>query len=468
MVSFALMRSILSTLILIPFLLVASCKAKETQTQGLAESNFTGSGFLSTITPLVESELEAFSSHKASLGTPAPAALTKEEVLQKLETLGKTLHEKLKSGGIEKSKAALEAILWPNKKIAYNQKFSSVIDFLSEPKLQCRSGSLVYALGLFSSFANQTEYDAVHPVFIFEAGHILPGLMKREKNDWRLMGIEMTAAGEGLRDYGLTRELSGSMRVSDMKSYLDLFQNDAALKKDLEARYRAEDRVLAETAKEYAVPLETLEKSIKEEYPDARDGKTSFSDYLQFGVVDVPEGDQERKEVPKTKEGRKGYTVVSISNSNEEREERIVPHPGGGWEIVPNLRDDIQSDRDRVVLKDYGVKAGDRIFVNASRVRLVNKACVNAPCTFGLTGVEIKLDGVTLGRGSQAEYQVDHSGKIEVAIEVAIEVREGKSPKFLWQGRAHPLITIHRNTIEGFGARGDLSSEAPAGTQNDP
>ncbi|NDG84970.1 MAG: hypothetical protein EBX52_08040, partial [Proteobacteria bacterium] len=282
----------MSTRKLFPLILfgaiLCACQAKKTE----SPEGFSGSGFVATLTPVVDSEL-AESAGKQS-------GLTREAVLEKLQTLGKAIRASRKDGSPGRSKSALESALWPGKNIVYNKDHSNITHVLSSPRLQCRSGSLVYALALLSSFANQAEYDAVHPVFIVEPGHVLPGFLKREKDDWHLTGIEMTASGDGIKDYGLTRSLKGSMRVSDMKAYLELFQSRDGLGKNAEARYKAEDQILAEAAKQYAVPLDALEKSIKDEYPDARDGKKLFHDFLQFAEVDVPEGDRERREVTET------------------------------------------------------------------------------------------------------------------------------------------------------------------------
>lgn len=88
----------------------------------------------------------------------------------------------------------------------YFYKAVSVFDVQQENLLQCYSGTVLNQL-VTRSLQTGVEFQAGNRVVIFEEGHVMSGFVVDGEDGFRLYGIETTASGEGIIDFGLTREI---------------------------------------------------------------------------------------------------------------------------------------------------------------------------------------------------------------------------------------------------------------------
>ena len=99
------------------------------------------------------------------------------------------------------------------KPLIYNRSAVSLFDPLLQNRVQCYSGSLLFFT--LTELAGMTET----PRFaIFTAGHILPGVLSADGKE--LLGIETTAKGQGLVNFGPVQEISDEIRVVDLYQFL--------------------------------------------------------------------------------------------------------------------------------------------------------------------------------------------------------------------------------------------------------
>ena len=198
---------------------------------------------------------------------------------------------------------------WP---LMYNKKFSSLTHPIKENRVQCYSGSMLFSV--LTELAGLTS----HPRFaLFTTGHILPGLLGDKEE---LLGIETTAAGQGLVNFGPVSEISGQIQVVELYPFL-LIEFLKAEISNFPELYAATQTSL----KKYGFVTENLRT-----YDPNRSGKPGKTqtpgnfDILNaspfgFGSANVPSGDWERSEV--TNESLLFYDLSGENAASKDKNE---------------------------------------------------------------------------------------------------------------------------------------------------
>lgn len=94
--------------------------------------------------------------------------------------------------------------------LIYNKDFYYVQNPITENRVQCYSGT-----NLFASLNELSETPQKNMVFIYTAGHVLPGYIISDGKNLKLVGIETTAGGKAQVNYGVTNNIAGSIQVFD-------------------------------------------------------------------------------------------------------------------------------------------------------------------------------------------------------------------------------------------------------------
>ena len=221
--------------------------------------------------------------------------VTSAEVLSWLQSLA----QKTPLTEIKNYKVALEKSIAGDQPILKNANASTVADFYKTTKLNARSGTYTFFLSLLPQFKTAKEFNDQHLVFIFETGHVLPGFMVPEEKKWRLYGIEMTASGDGIRDYGLTENLDQPIRIIEAIYALKVIADESKIRANPSLATKILQKSIKMTAKHYEISEEKTELKIAEAKKTAvvGDFTSAGSEVLGFGAVILPQDDQERKPV---------------------------------------------------------------------------------------------------------------------------------------------------------------------------
>jgi hypothetical protein len=223
--------------------------------------------------------------------------------------LRRSMLKELKPGGdpVEFKSGIENAIsnVHPNG-LLYNQKYTNPVSTLMEGKDQCSATSLCRDLLMREHFGD-ADYKNGNPVYIFENGHVLNGVITKSGE---LIGFDGTVNGPGLKKYG------PAARLSVLKSAIRVVEAEDVLLADLFARElsAAEQQVLREallqaTANKFSIPLAELEKQVTRISPSAQAISASSPlnhSLFSFGTPDTIEGDVVRPkadEVPVEKTG---------------------------------------------------------------------------------------------------------------------------------------------------------------------
>ena len=203
-----------------------------------------------------------------------------------------TLAVNAKSNDIEEFKVNYEALLEDHHQgepLVYNKDFFRMTDLYNSNKVQCYSGTM-----MFNVLNELTKDPYKHTVVIFTKGHVLAGYIKVENDKKILIGIESTATGKALVNYGETKDIAGEIRVLDAKQFMliELVKDHIS---DFEGLYSQmlktmSDRYGCKT--ENFMPLDRKEKS-------PSDAKVLNSTPLGFGKSEVESGDKKRENVSK-------------------------------------------------------------------------------------------------------------------------------------------------------------------------
>ena len=175
--------------------------------------------------------------------------------------------------------------------LIYNREFSNVAHPIKINRVQCYSGTL-----LFYVLTELAELTAVPRFALFTKGHILPGLLSDKGEE--LLGVETTAEGRGIVEFGPVSELSGEIQVVEVYSFLliELLKSEISNFSDL---YKASQ----DSLRKYGFVVENLrsydsnrmEKSGKAFVERGSDilNATPFG----FGSSDALSGDRKRDEI---------------------------------------------------------------------------------------------------------------------------------------------------------------------------
>ena len=173
------------------------------------------------------------------------------------------------------------------KPLIYNRSAVSLFDPLLKNRVQCYSGSL-----LFFTLTELTGMTETPRFAIFTAGHILPGVLSADGKN--LLGIETTAKGQGLVNFGPVREISDEIRVVDLYQFLlvDLLKSEISNFSDILIAGQ-------NSLKKYGFSIENLYAISAAEGRERRSGSADILNATPFGFGDstVPPGDRIRGEV---------------------------------------------------------------------------------------------------------------------------------------------------------------------------
>jgi len=201
-------------------------------------------------------------------------------------------------------KLAIESALLQrndNKPILYNSSAIQVSQPLFNGRLQCASGSLLYVL----SATHQANVSNL--VVIFRSGHMLPGVMVKAKGGYQLQGIETTANGEALVDYGPAAKIDTNQIVVSADDYLISKALEGVIANVPQFKQAVIDRAI----KRFGLPKPTV---VDGETVVGSNGQITYSyggvslanaSIFAFGVPSAPFGDLERPTFKSMKAGGK-------------------------------------------------------------------------------------------------------------------------------------------------------------------
>ncbi|MDC1173922.1 hypothetical protein OAT67_00890 [Bacteriovoracaceae bacterium] len=214
--------------------------------------------------------------------------ITLEELHQKLTSLAGKMDNNTYSEIKPLYEAEIENELGTG--LIYNREDTTIVDIISEGKLQCYSGTSLY---LILNFLKNPSLN--NQVVISKDAHILPGYISIEEGKRILYGIETTAAGKATVKYGHSSSLQGKIRILDAKQYLlfDLYGFDNQKRKEVLTK------MLTFSKEQYGINIEDLYSHDEEQIE--RKEKESFqfkinSSPLSFGKSAQAAGDIERQE----------------------------------------------------------------------------------------------------------------------------------------------------------------------------
>lgn len=168
----------------------------------------------------------------------------------------------LDSSPIYSLKATYEATIESQISPATLDYLSSAVTvphFYKEKAMQCYSGTSLFEI-MYRSNKSAKEFIENHRVVIYEPGHVLPGYVLKQESGWRLYGIETTASGEGIVDFGPTKEISEAIRVVDANDFMVI----EVIKSQLNPKTSGvlALAVLKNAAAKYDIPLDSIEAKI--------------------------------------------------------------------------------------------------------------------------------------------------------------------------------------------------------------
>lgn len=187
-----------------------------------------------------------------------------------------------KFSSTKKLKLAFDGVA--GKPLAYNKDAINIFDAFSIQKLQCSSGTALFAHEMILS---QMAFGADRvPVIIHTRGHAMPGFLKRAGSaDWTLEGVETTVDGEQIVDFGFVKDNAVPMAVVELS---DHYASEVLINGILDAAaFKA--AVLEKMKTRYG--FKALESSFA--LPPGADAELN-NNLFAFGSANVPAGDLPR------------------------------------------------------------------------------------------------------------------------------------------------------------------------------
>jgi len=130
----------------------------------------------------------------------------------------------------------------------------TILDVLMNKKIQAYSGTSLELI-LWRLKLSEEEFKKRNFVVIFERGHLLPGYLVKDEEDWILFGLEMTTLGPSKVYFGPTSQLQFPIRLISADEFLigevfaDFFSNTEKVKRNF----------LEKSSQLYGVSLSTCE-----------------------------------------------------------------------------------------------------------------------------------------------------------------------------------------------------------------
>ncbi len=187
-------------------------------------------------------------------------------------------------GDFSKRKVQYEEWLTKQKGAAtiYNVEAITIFHYLLENKMQCYSGTFLNQL-INRKSVSGGQFQKENWVAIYESGHILSGYLKEVNGVWNLFGIETTAEGLALIEYGPVDGITIDIRVVDA----DYWALTELFKFYLSDAIKTGNEVIVYTAKRYGIKNP---KVITEVSAITKVNQSPFA----FGTADVSSGDKKR------------------------------------------------------------------------------------------------------------------------------------------------------------------------------
>ena len=185
-------------------------------------------------------------------------------VLQNSATREITLPGAVPQSPALKKMVALKLAFHEQAGTTYNEEHHTAADPVLERRTQCRSGTVALLMLAMEAAKQPDHVGGETLVMIHTHGHVQPGLLTR---DGTLVALEMTSAGQGVRDFG---------QMKDIKKPIRVVRADHALYQEaLDTEAHREKAILFATVEDVLPPGEWQ-----------RAGK------FGFGVAQVPKGDR--------------------------------------------------------------------------------------------------------------------------------------------------------------------------------
>ncbi len=179
----------------------------------------------------------------------------------------------LPKGGALQKLLSLKAAFQKSAGTTYNKKHDSIADPILEKRYQCRSGTQSLLL-LAQEAAEKEDFLSGGEILVavYTTGHVQPGLLRK---DGTLFTLEMTSAGNGIRNFGSMKNVKSPICV--VRADHGIFQES------LDTNAHRDKAVLYETVKEVRPP---------ERGTMTRIGKFGFGDpRVPEGDIEMPKAD---------------------------------------------------------------------------------------------------------------------------------------------------------------------------------
>lgn len=166
--------------------------------------------------------------------------------------------------------------------LVYNRDANSAVNPILDNRMQCYSGTT-----LFLALNERSLAPYKQKVVIFTSGHVLPGFIQLINGVPHLTGVESTASGKALVQFGETSKITGAIRVFDARQFLVM-----ELYKDEITNFEHNYKIMQSTMEKYGFkPSELRALADGEHAGDALLNSTRFG----FGSATVAAGDIERE-----------------------------------------------------------------------------------------------------------------------------------------------------------------------------
>jgi hypothetical protein len=188
----------------------------------------------------------------------------------------------------------------------YEKNHANFVDPAFEKAFQCRSGTenLLYLLSQYPEVEEKVQL-----VYIYTYGHVIPGFVDKESKN--LYGLESTATGSGLIDFGTLGKIKEPIRVTDY-------------------RHSTLAHIISGISTDKRIIIDNVEENHEVETMSNEDEKYKLGLHLAngFGKVTVPPGRQklqERSNIPPSSYRKEFNRYYSDNDSkiNSEMPEHI-------------------------------------------------------------------------------------------------------------------------------------------------
>jgi hypothetical protein len=180
--------------------------------------------------------------------------------------------------------------------LSYDAETVTIPHLIFVAKLQALSGALYYIV-MARLYYGANEFAKKNMVVVIEKGHVLPGIMqKNRENNYELIGLDTAVQGKGKKSYGVVKDLDkkpDAYRVIDA----ELFMLATIFESELADPAAFREKILQKTNQIYGnqIPLQALEANVKK-ITDPNPAWGARQSFLAFGQSRVIDPTRERKD----------------------------------------------------------------------------------------------------------------------------------------------------------------------------